>query len=311
MRLELLSIFLNVLDSGSLAAAARLTHMSQPSVSAALSVLESEVGQALLMRTPGQRKPIRPTPAGEVFAQYAQKALTDYQAMRAALMTASGEVPGPVRIGVTPSPGSAVLPVLAQRFREVSPSIQLQVRTFSGAEIFRRLKLREYDLAITGTHPQEDGLAFDRFFYDPVVLICPGSFGIHGPISLRRLRTLPLVVRHRSSGNLMRLLSQALERAGVSFDSLNVVMQVSGNNDVLSSVALGAGAGFIARSLLAAGGGNAGVEEVPVKRLRVDRYLYLVRRENAPFTGGLRLFWEFALSMGWRENIFAYNTLLL
>ena len=310
MRLELLNVFLSVLESSSLAAAARLLHMAQPSVSMALASLEEELGQPLLVRSPGQRKPVTPTAAGQIFAKYARKALADYRIMNAALLAAADSPPGPVRIGATSSPGASVLPVLVNKFRMENEVVPVQVNTFRGSEIFRRLKEKHYDIAITGTHPQEEGLVFDRFFYDPLVLICPASFGITGPITLRELRALPLIIRD-SSGNLMQLLIQALKRAGLNISDMNVVMQVYGNNDVLSAVALGSGAGFIARSLLVANRENKEIVEVPVKRFQVERYIYIVRRKSEPFIGGLRLFWEFAMGTSWRENVFSYNTLSL
>ncbi len=48
---------------------------------------------------------------------------------------------------------------------------------------------------------------------------------------------------------------------------------------------------------------------VVVRRLQVDRYIYQIRRENEPFIGGLRLFWEYALSPEWREGVFSFNTM--
>ncbi len=50
---------------------------------------------------------------------------------------------------------------------------------------------------------------------------------------------------------------------------------------------------------------------VVVRRLQVDRYIYQIRRENEPFIGGLRLFWEYALSPEWREGVFSFNTMRL
>ncbi|MBP3836387.1 MAG: LysR family transcriptional regulator, partial [Pyramidobacter sp.] len=67
MRLEQFNLFLTVLNSGSFAAAGRLLHMSQPSITAALNSLEEEVGARLLERSPGQRRPVTATEAGVIF----------------------------------------------------------------------------------------------------------------------------------------------------------------------------------------------------------------------------------------------------
>lgn len=308
MRIEQLNLFLTLLSSGSMTNAGRLLHLSQPAVTASLKALEEEIGQQLLTRTAGQRQPLRPTPAGEIFSDYARRSLAEYQAMLSTVAQAAGNLYAPIRIGVTPTPGSSLLPVLNNYFKSENPKISIHVKTYHGIEIVPRLKNSEFDVGITGLKPQHDGIIFDRFFYDPLVLIAPASMGITGPITLRRLKKLPLIIRD-SSGNLTQLLVRALKRVGLSFESMNVIMQVSGNNDVLSSVTLGAGVGFVARSLLAANRENKNIVVVPVRRLQVDRYVYMIRRESTPFTGALRLFWQYALSPIWREKTFAFNTM--
>ena len=310
MRLEQFNLFLTVLNSGSFAAAGRLLHMSQPSITAALSGLEGEVGARLLERSPGQRRPVTATEAGVIFADYARKALADYRAMLSAVTLSAGTTLAPVHIGVTSTPSSTVLPVLANKFREENQSATVHVKTYSGAELMDRLMRGEFDIAVTGTRPVRTGVIFDRFFYDPLVLIAPVSMKLPESITLRELKKLPLIVRD-PSGHLMRLLIQGLKRVGLSLEQMNVVMQVSGNNDVLTSVALGAGVGFVARSLMAATRQNPDIAVIPVRRLQVDRYIYQIRRENAPYIGSLRLFWEYALSPEWREGVFSFNTMRL
>ena len=308
MRIEQLQLYLTVLSCGSFAAAGRLLHLSQPSVTSSLNSLEQEVGARLLERSPGQRKAVTATEAGTIFAAYAKKTMADYRAMLAALAFSDKQASTPVRIGVTSTPGSSLLPVLAGKFRESHPAIPVEVRTWRGYELVRRLKEGAFDIGVTGMRPRENGVLFDRFFYDPLVLIAPVSMKLRGPLTFRELRRLPLIVRD-DTGNLMRLLIQGLKRAGLSLEEMNIVMQVSGNNDVLSSVTLGAGVGFVAQSLLAANRDNHEIAVVPVRNLHVDRYVYLLRRENAPYAGGLRLFWEYAMTPEWREGVFAFNTM--
>ena len=310
MRLEQLNLFLTCLGSGSFAAAGRLLHLSQQTVTAAVEAIETEVGARLLERTPGQRKPVTATEAGVIFAEYARKALANYRVMLSAVTLSSGMARGTVRIGVTSTPGGTVLPVLVNKFRDENPSVPVQSRTYRGVELLDRLMRGEFDIAVTGTRPVRAGVIFDRFFYDPIVLIAPVSMRLPAAITLRELKKLPLIARNPSE-HLMQLVVQALRRVGLTLEQMNVVMQVSGNSDVLSSVALGAGVGFVARSLLAATRQNPEIVSVQVRRLQVDRYIYQIRRENAPFIGGLRLFWQYALSPEWRTGVFSFNTMRL
>ena len=310
MRLEQLHLYLTVLSSGSFAAAGRLLHQSQQAVTAAVEALETEIGSRLIERSPGQRKPVTATEAGVIFTEYAKKALADYRAMLSAVTLSSGAAQKPVRVGATSTPASSVMPVLANKFRDDNPAISVQMRTYPGKELIDCLMRGEFDIAVTGTRPERSGVIFDRFFYDPLELIAPVSMKLPSAISLRDLKKLPLIMRD-PSGSLMSRVVKALHRAGASLDQMNVAMQVAGNNDVLSSVALGAGVGFVTRSLLASSRVRRDVCVVVVRRLQVDRYSYQIRRENEPFIGGLRLFWEYALSPEWREGVFSFNTMRL
>ena len=310
MRFEQLRVFLAVLDTGSLASAGRLLHMSQPSVTASLNTLEQDLGQRLLDRAPGQRRPIAATEAGAIFADYARKALADYRSMLSAITFQGDRKPSPLRLGVTATPGSSLIPVLVDRFRKAHPAVPVQIRTYRGFDLVRLLQEGDADIAVTGTDPQADSVILERFFYDPLVLIAPVSMGLTGPLSLRKLKQLPLIIRD-PAGNLMQRLVRGLKRAGLSLDQMNVVMQVSGNNDVLSSVAFGAGVGFVCRSLLAATKDNHDIAVLPVSRLKVERYVYMLRHKSSPFSGSLRLFWEYALGTEWRENVFSYNTMMI
>ncbi|NTV38871.1 MAG: LysR family transcriptional regulator ArgP [Demequinaceae bacterium] len=56
-------------DTGSLEAAAKVLHISQPAVSQRLRLLERHTGQVLLVRS----RPVRPTPAGEAVIRYARQ----------------------------------------------------------------------------------------------------------------------------------------------------------------------------------------------------------------------------------------------
>ena len=309
MRLELMKMYLDVLESGSLAAAARRQHMTQPAVSMGLASLEEELGQKLLIRTPGQRRPIEPTPAGKIFADYAEKALEDYRRMCAEL--ASGRSPcRPFVVATTPWPGAVVTPILIRHFRADYPHFPFSVSTFSGTEIFQRLKIGECDIAITGQDPDEYGepVAFERFFFDPLELICPVSFGIRGPISLRKLKTLPLIIRPGAS-NVMQLLLKELKRVKIDIADMNVTMQAYSNADVLQAVALGVGVGFVTRSLLATSGPFSNVLSVPVRHFKVSRFLCVMWRKGASLREGVRQFREFALETRWRERDFHYDTL--
>ncbi|MEA1652056.1 LysR family transcriptional regulator [Nitrospirillum sp. BR 11164] len=79
-RLDELSLFLAILETGSLAAAGRRLRRSAPAVTRTLAALEARVGTRLVERTTRQ---LAPTEAGRRLAETARRVLADYdEAMR-------------------------------------------------------------------------------------------------------------------------------------------------------------------------------------------------------------------------------------
>lgn len=306
MNLQWVRIYLSVLETGSFAAAARQQHMTQPAVSMAIASLEEQIGQALLLRTPGQRTRVQPTRAGEIFRDYAHRFLEDYNQLRAQLMREQSFVP--FSIATSPTPGAVLLPILTNAFRADFPQISYELRAHSGNELIRRLRQGEFDIAITGIPVQDADLVVERFFYDPLELVCPTSMKLGEMITLRQLQKLPLIIRNQKCYT-MSLLTESLSRVGMALSDMNVVMQVYGNSDVLQAVSFGSGCGFVTRSLLSTMQNYYDrVKIIPVKKMQIERHLHLVRRRDGSFPSSAQIFWEYALDSRWRDKNFSYHT---
>ena len=283
--------------------------MSQPAVSMLVSSLEKELGQQLFLRTQGQRGSIQLTQAGEIFRDYAYKYLDDYMNMRIALV--QGRAYPPVVISTSPSPGSTLMPLLLQAFKNSFPQISCMVQAYSGSEVLNRLMQRQYDLTVTGIALQESDpdIISKEFFFDPMELICPSSMEIADTITLNRLQKLPLVIRNRHC-NTTQLLIDELGKVGLTLSDMNIAVQVFGNYDVLQSVAYGFGVGFVTRSLLTTHPDyRQRVKTVSVKRLKIKRNLSLARLRSVEPSSSAQLFWNFALGSHWRKNLFPYDTM--
>lgn len=306
MNLQWLKIYLDVIETGSFAAASRRQHITQPTVSMAVASIEKQLGQTLLVRTPGQRTRIHPTREGIIFQEFAKSVFDNYDKMKIQML--QDKEFETFSIGTSPTPGSVILPVLLKAFKNDFPQSSYKLRTHSGKEIIHRLKHKEFDMAITGIPVDDPEVITERFFFDPMELICPASMKLNSAITLQHLKKLPLIIRNLGC-NTTKIIEESLLKAGLSLSDMNVVMQVYGNADVFNAVALESGVGFVTRSLLSTIDDYDKVRIVQVKKLKIERNLHLVRLAHSVLFPSLKLFWEYAKEDRWRSGHFAYNTI--
>ncbi len=305
MRIEQLELFLQVIESGSFAAAARIQHMSQPAVSMSVAALETEFGTKLLVRTPGQRRQIEATEAGMILMDYAKKALVDYHNAYTAVMQA-GRTLKPVVLMTSYGPGACVTPQLVKYFKDHYAGIPLQVTPINGNSIYQSLLGGGCSVAISATAPPE-GVYSEPFFRDPLVLICPSVYKIRSPLTLPEVQELPLIIRNKNSGAYQMFLD-ALSGQNMSISDFSVSMEVFGNSDILQAVSAGMGVGFVTMSSLSTEQSGAKYRMIPIKKFKVERCIRISRAEDHPLTDSERLFWQCALGMEWRGVFSGFNT---
>ena len=126
MNFHAMEVFLSVIDTGSLAAAAHQTFMTQPAVSMTISSLEKELEKRLLIRGSGKRSGVIPTAEGKRFEVFARKTLNDYWIMRDSFDLEQEE--RTLVIGASPTPASSLVPMVVSEFKATRPNSRIQVR---------------------------------------------------------------------------------------------------------------------------------------------------------------------------------------
>lgn len=114
-----------VLDHGSVSAGAAAVHVSQATVSAALSQLEKNLGVILLARGPARRA--RPTAAGEEFAARARAILAAIDDAIDAVDENTAELRGSLSVGCLHTASPRMLPGLVAHFDMHWPQVELRL----------------------------------------------------------------------------------------------------------------------------------------------------------------------------------------
>jgi DNA-binding transcriptional LysR family regulator len=161
-------------------AAARLT-TTQSTVSAAVRVLEREVGTELIDRS---TKRIRLTPAGRTFFPEAKAALAAFALARDAAREVTDGLRGSMRIGTIPGLTAIDMPGLIKAFRASYPLVDLHLRasTFGSTGIVDELRHDRLDVGVVGglhadTAPD---LTLVRITEVPYIVVLPEDHRLAG-----------------------------------------------------------------------------------------------------------------------------------
>src|SRR5713101_10158320 len=109
--------FVTVARSGSFSAAAQIAHVSQPSLCVQMKQLEQEISAKLLSR---HSRGVELTAAGTAFLPHAIAALEDLKRAERAVAALDSSRTEEVSLGVTPTPGRALIVDLLRKCKETT-----------------------------------------------------------------------------------------------------------------------------------------------------------------------------------------------
>jgi DNA-binding transcriptional LysR family regulator len=156
--------------------------------------------------------------------------------------------------------------------------VQFNLLTCTPEEVVDRLNKEEVDLGVISCEPANNLLECQYFFSDHIILIVPEShpWAAKGKVAPQDLLTEPILLREEGSGTRQALL-QALAAHDISYEDLNVAMEIGSAEAITASVGAGIGVSFVSRMSAAYALGFECVVEVPVIGLEMRRNIYLLR----------------------------------
>lgn len=162
-----LKTFLEVARQGSIRGAAASLMVTEPSVSATVSSLSSEIGVDLLQRN---GRGIRLTDAGTELAKYAAEILGLVEQASSRVREAGGKT-GRLHLAAVPTAGEQVLPPILKIYKERQPAVQIWMEVGNRVSIFEYLYTRQADLAIGGRPPEDSKIVGEPFLENRLVVV--------------------------------------------------------------------------------------------------------------------------------------------
>jgi DNA-binding transcriptional LysR family regulator len=210
MDLARLRVFQAVADEGSFSRAARKLFLSQPAVTQHIQALEAELGVPLFDRL-GRRTTL--TPAGVSLSQHVPQILGMVRAAETAAREAGGEASRTLRLGVSETLATYVLPPLLGDLQHRLPDTELRLTVGDSAELLLALLNNDVELAFwlrEASHPQ---LEQTELASEPLVWVLPPDDPMgHAPsLPASAFSNRRLILRGKNSAA-RRVIQALLER---------------------------------------------------------------------------------------------------
>ena len=287
-----LAAFCAVVERKSFSQAAERLGVTQPAVSLQIRSLEQRLGRQLLDRS-GRR--VEPTEAGRRLYASAQRVLAAEEHLLEELdADDEGAITGTLELGASTGPGGTVVPLLLCEFQEQHPDVRVRLTVSDTQTVVDRVAERELELGIVGAGRRHRGVAFEPFFGDEVVLVCPSGHHFAGKtISLDDLKGEKLIVMQEGAG-VRQVIEDELRKAGMRLRDLDVRLELGLQESVRSAVLAGHGVAFISRLAIEVDLAAGRIATARVRGLDPVREIFLARASGRSETRAARAFVAFA-----------------
>lgn len=212
MELAQIKAFIAAAERGSFVRAAQALILTQPSLSARIHALETELNTLLFHRL---GRGVRLTEAGKAFLPYAQRALDTLDQGRDTLNALEKVTSGTLQVGSARAIGAYVLPDILARFREEHPGIDVNIRTGRSTEVLQMVMDEEVQVGLARSLRHPDILS-TRLYDEEISLVSHPQhhFAIQGEASIYDIAKEPLILYDRDS-SYFQLIDRVCREAGV------------------------------------------------------------------------------------------------
>jgi len=167
-----LRLFLHVIDTGSITAGSRLSHLALASASARIRGMEDALGVPLLERL---RAGVKPTKAGLAVAHHARLVLQQIEHMHGEIADYAGGLAGRVRLLSNTAAITGYLPQPLADFLNTHPAMDVDLEERPSHVIVSQLLAQTADLGIVADSTDISSLESRPFRRDQLVLVAPAA----------------------------------------------------------------------------------------------------------------------------------------
>jgi LysR family transcriptional regulator, nitrogen assimilation regulatory protein len=234
MELRDLRSLIGIAETGSLSAAARKLHLTQPALSASLRRLEDELNVKLVRR---HSRGVVVTEEGKYVLQKAYGIVHDVAEVVSVVQNMAEEPVGSVRLGLPTNVAGGLIPELLPILRERYPRIKLHVIEAMSGVLAEQLQLGRLDLAVMFDIQPMAGLRSEPILKEKLFLLVPPNhlLATRQSARLEEVSRLGLVLPS-SNNSIRKFIETACHAEGLS---LNVVADVDSMPGLINLIKAG------------------------------------------------------------------------
>jgi DNA-binding transcriptional LysR family regulator len=280
-----LKLFLALAETGSVGAAAKAMHVTQPTASMQLKEVTQAVGLPLYEVI---SKKVHLTDMGRVLAQTAREMLQAWDAFEQHADGVKGLARGKLRIAVV-STAKYFMPRLIGSFCKKYPAIDVSLEILNRDGVLQRMMNNLDDLYIMSQPPQNIDLTDDVFLDNPLVMIAAASNPLckQHSLTLSALKEQRFILREQGSGTRMGV-DQFFKKYKWR---PNIRMELGSNEAVKEAVAGGLGIGVVSQHALHGHQKEHGVAMVRVQGFPIRSSWHIVhakRKKLSPIAAAFK-----------------------
>ncbi len=273
-----LKMFLALADTGSVSAAAKAMHVTQPTASMQLKELGQSLGVALYEVI---GKKVYLTVHGQELAHTARQMLNTWDSFAQGVDAAQGLTRGKLRVAVV-STAKYFIPRLIGSFCQAHPAVDVSLEILNRDGVVQRLQSNLDDLYIMSQPPKHMDLNDQVFMSNPLVLIAPSDDPLtrETQLELEQLQTRRFILREKGSGTRMAVDGYFRQRRFKP----QVRLELGSNEAIKESVAGGLGLGFVSSHALHGLSEEHGVSVLQVVDTPIASHWHMVHLNSKKLT---------------------------
>ena len=288
MNLETLSLYCDVIRSGSFSLGAAAHRISQSAASQAVRQLEEDLGSQLIDRT---KRPFMVTPEGKKFFEACLALLDGFEKAKAEITQQKTAVGGEVRVAVIYSVGLQDMGFITQQFTTRFPQAKVRLAYLHPDAVVEAVINDEADLGILSFPAPHRSLMTIPWHDEPMVFVCHRTH----PLAKKRVITAKELQSQRfvafeKNLPIRKAIDKALRQHGAKVDP---AMEFDNIETIKQAIAINSGVSILPKPSVTREMENGILAAVPLEIPELVRPIGIIHRRQKLLTPAAAKFLEF------------------